>query len=69
MLAHPFDAAAIATCAASRKVIVRHSVLVAGASLIRIPLVDSLTVTAVQLLRIVHNRQHKKVSFQVNPKP
>jgi uncharacterized protein (DUF697 family) len=49
MPAHPEDADAIATCAASRKVIVRHSVLVAGASLIRIPLADSLAVTAVQL--------------------
>ncbi|OYV01916.1 MAG: hypothetical protein CFE26_22535 [Verrucomicrobiales bacterium VVV1] len=49
MLVNPVDATAIATCAASRKVIVQHSVLVAGASLIRIPLADSLTVTAVQL--------------------
>lgn len=38
-----------ATAAASRSLILRHAALVAGASLIRIPFVDSLSVTAVQL--------------------
>jgi len=40
---------AAATRAASRSVITRHAAMVAGASLIRIPFADSLSVTAVQL--------------------
>ena len=49
MTASSADAAALAQRETCRRVIVSHSLLVGGASLVRIPLADSLAVTAVQL--------------------
>lgn len=45
----PGEPSAAATCEASRQVIARHAALAAGSVLIPIPLVDNLSVTAVQL--------------------